>query len=202
MLINIDKYIDISGYNGDYKITKNGDIYSFKREKIIKLKTSFDKNGYVRVKLCKNGEKSLLVHRLVAETFITDKFNFKSMPYEDKSSIDLKHLEINHKDENKQNNSVENLEWCTHAYNSNYGSRVDRIIPKTISKTRKKVCQYSLDGELIKIWDGVNIASRELNIIQQNITRSCKNEKRTAGGYIWRYLQKGGDIGGKTIINK
>lgn len=183
----MNKCIEINGYNGDYKITKNGDIYSFKRKKIIKLKTSLDRNGYVRVKLSNNGRKSLLVHRLVAETFITDKLNFKSMPYEDRNDIDLKYLEVNHKDEDKQNNSVDNLEWCTHAYNSNYGTRVERIIPKTISKTRKKVCQYSLDGRLIKIWDGINIASRELNIIQQNITRSCKNEKRTAGGYKWKY---------------
>ena len=109
---------DIKGYEGLYQISNYGEVkslekkagFSTRKEKI--LKQHLDKDGYVKVYLCKNNKvKFLSVHRLIAEAFIPNPNNFP---------------QINHKDENKQNNKIENLEWCTCKYNINYGTRTKR----------------------------------------------------------------------------
>lgn len=85
-----------------------------RKEKICK--GYLDKDGYYRAYLCKNGKiKTIGVHRLVALMFIPNEFNYK---------------QINHKDENKQNNNVNNLEWCDCKYNINYGTRTERAFAK------------------------------------------------------------------------
>ena len=101
---------DIPGYEGLYGITKDGKIYNLKYKRF--LKAASDKDGYLRINLSKNGQKvSYRVHRLVALTYIPNPNNYPI---------------INHKDENKQNNNVSNLEWCTHKYNTNYGTAIQR----------------------------------------------------------------------------
>lgn len=186
-----DKYKPIPIVN-DYYTSNNGEIISIKQlnkypnGKI--LKHTIDRLGYARVTLrVDNNDKHVLVHRLVAETFIPDKSNFKSMSDENRNNINLDLLEVNHKDENKLNNNVDNLEWCTHKYNSNYGTRTKRIIPQTIDKTRTPVDQYDDNWCLIKEWYSTSEAARSLNIIQQNITRCCQGKRCHAGGYRWKY---------------
>lgn len=101
----------------DYLITDSGKVYSLKSKKW--LKTVLSGSGYQRVWLYNdNGGIRKAVHRLVAEAFIP---NPHKLP------------EINHIDEDKNNNSVENLEWCTHRYNSTYGTAIERML-----KTRKE----------------------------------------------------------------
>lgn len=195
-----DKYKPIPNCVG-YYITDDGVVLSIKQlnrypnGKILSHTT--DRLGYARVKMrINNCDKDMLVHRLVAETFIPDKSTFKSMPDEDRSLIDLDLLEVNHKDENKLNNDVNNLEWCTHKYNSNYGTRTERIIPQTIDKTRTPVDQYDDDWNLIKEWYSMNEAARTLNIVQQNITRCCQGKRYHVGGYRWKYHNEDGRRGG------
>ena len=102
-----EQWKDIPGFEGHYQASTLGNIRSIKKEPII-LKGDYQKNGYRRVYLWVGGEKkNCLVHRLVAETFIENPNRYS---------------DINHKDEDKSNNSVENLEWCSHVYNMNYGS--------------------------------------------------------------------------------
>ena len=169
----------IPDYGNMYLVSNYGDIKSLKNghEKILSQMTSRD--GYKTVYLTKFGKsKTKLVSRLVAQAFIP---NPNNLP------------EVNHKDEDKSNNKIDNLEWCTHKYNSNYGTRTARIIPKTIDKTRKPVDQYNDDGVLIKEWYSTNEAARTLGIIQQNITKCCQGKRYHAGGYVWKYHNKGGD---------
>ena len=118
---------NINGYEGLYQISNNGRVKSlpklagksWRKEKI--LKTYLDKDGYVKVILCKeNKTKFLSVHRLIAEAFIPNPNEFP---------------QINHKDENKQNNSLENLEWCTCKYNINYGTRTERAMKRFKNET-------------------------------------------------------------------
>ena len=198
----VDDWEFIRNYEDTYKVSKTGLVKAIDRinyrgyhlkEHIMKYAT--DRNGYQRVYLTKYAKtKSKLVHVLVAETFIPDKSNFKSLPDEDRSKIDFNKLEVNHIDENKANNNVENLEWCTHKYNSSYGTRTSRIIPKTIEKTRTPVDQYDLDGNLIKEWYSMNEASRTLNLIQQNISKCCHGKRNTVGGFKWKFhVEKEGD---------
>ena len=147
---------DIKGYEGLYQVSNLGRVKSLKRivftkygkrltiyEKILKAKVH--KFGYLEVNLNSNGiAKTLKVHRIVAEAFLPNLNNYP---------------EINHKDENKQNNHIINLEWCTSSYNANYGTR---NIRSALAKS-KKIVQYSLDGNLIKEHQSLTDAGRYIN---------------------------------------
>ena len=129
---------DIKNYEGLYQVSNLGRIKSLDR--IVYQKNSFgniqkniykgkilslfeDKDGYLRVNLKKDKKmKQYGVHVLVANTFLNIN-KFKYMEYEDLSKIDINRLQINHKNENKKDNCIDNLEFCTVAYNTNYGSR-------------------------------------------------------------------------------
>lgn len=112
---------DIAGYEGLYQVSNKGNIYSVEREDSRgnkcggrTLKTTHNSKGYLKLDLSKNGiKKTRTVHRLVAQAFIPNQNNY---------------LEINHKDENKTNNNVENLEWCTSKYNNNHGTAIKRRV--------------------------------------------------------------------------
>lgn len=138
---------------------------------------SSNNNGYKTVQLHSLGKvKFALIHRLVADAFIP---NPNSLP------------EVNHKDECKHNNSVDNLEWCTHYYNGNYGTSGKRISQKlTNGKQSKAVRQYALNGDFIKEFPSVSEAGRVLNISTSSITRCCNGQKKYSqcGGYQWRYV--------------
>ena len=110
----------IDGFT-DYKISDTGIVYSLKRNKEIK---QYEKKQYLGVYLYNNnGKKFRLVHRLVANAFIP---NPENKP------------QINHKDENSKNNNVNNLEWCTAKYNSNYGTHKDKIRKRMLENNHFK----------------------------------------------------------------
>lgn len=133
---NIEIWKDIPGYEGLYQASNLGRIKSVdryvkwnnryhKEYKQLKkgkiLKPAIDNYGCLIVGLSKNNKlKSKRVHQLVVETFKPDRNNFKIMDDEIRENINLKKLHINHIDENKLNNNIDNLEWCTHKYNQNW----------------------------------------------------------------------------------
>ena len=125
---------DIEGYEGLYQVSNYGNVRSLNYAKAGKVKELKQGNwrGYKNVDLWKNGKgKSFKVHRLVAQAFIEN-------PNE--------YLCVNHKDENKQNNHVSNLEWCTHKYNSNYGTGRERVA-KTLTGRKLSEEQKQKIGE-------------------------------------------------------
>lgn len=164
----------INEYDG-YEISNLGKIRSFKKDKNnFILKQRITKGGYLRITLYKNGmAKKYLVHRLVAQTFIP---NPENKP------------QINHLDGNKQNNKVDNLEWCTNSENQKHAYKTGLEKPRCPHP--KQVNQYDLEGNFIKQWDTIKNASRNLNIKDSNISRACKNKSKTAGGYIWKYVNE------------
>lgn len=189
-------WIPIKNYEELYAVSNLGKVKSIEKyivdnkglrfQKQRLLKNSNDNLGYKRVSLCKNGKvKSFLVHRLVAEAFL-DKNNFKSMPEEDRTKINLIKLEVNHKDENPNNCKAYNLEYCTHLYNNNYGNR--KI--KTRNNLKKEINQYSKDGNFIKRYEAIIDVEKELKISNSNVSKCCKGKRKTAGGYIWRYANE------------
>lgn len=118
-MTEIEEWRPIVGYEGLYEVSNLGRVRSFKwgREEIRKLHIT--KKGYLEVGLCKEGKQKMFkVHRLVAQAFIP---NPEGLPV------------INHRDENPKNNKVDNLEWCTYKYNSNYGTCKERIVQTMIS---------------------------------------------------------------------
>ena len=173
---------DIKGYESFYQVSNLGNIKSLPRQFMRSngklqtfeskiLKPLVHKNGYCKVELAYKGlHKRYYVHRLVAEAFIP---NSDNLP------------EINHKDENPSNNCVNNLEWCTHKYNSNYGTRPKRIG----GKHSKKVIMYDKNNNIIRIFNSVAEASKLTGIHAGSISECCngKQYRHSAGGYIWRY---------------
>lgn len=124
MNININDFRETQ-YEG-YLVNADGDVISMKHKEPILL-SPFLRHGYERVTLWENGKKfNVSVHRLVAMAFIDNPNGYD---------------EVNHKDENKTNNNVDNLEWCSHIYNMNYGTRNKRIVEtrKRNNKLRKAV---------------------------------------------------------------
>lgn len=152
---------DIKGYEGLYAITSCGKVWSYRSQKFLKPRN--DKDGYLLVNLSNNGQrKTFKVHRLVADAYIPNK--------EEKETV-------NHKDENKQNNCVNNLEWLTRTENNLYGTRIER--------TKKKVYCIELDKE----YNSITEAAREFNLSMGNLSSCLKGRQKTFGGYHWRYAE-------------
>lgn len=189
-----EEWRDVVGYEGKYQVSSYGrvksliDEYGHYREKI--MKQCFNKFGYLRVGIRKDGkQKNCPVHRLVAIAFIPNPNpnNFKC---------------VNHKDECKTNNCVDNLEWCDHKYNNIYGTRLERIDYKAIAakidykaiseKQRnrqdqsKKVYQYTKDYKLVNVWESTKEAGRN-GYTQSSISACCRGELKSHRGYIFSY---------------
>ena len=161
-----ETYKEINNYN-TYLISNLGNVKNKYTGKLLKL--MINKDGYYKVNLYKNKKmNTMLVHRLVAEAFINNKEQYPM---------------INHKDENKLNNNVENLEWCNAKYNSNYGTAIDRRKVKLY----RKVIQKNKNGEIIKLWNSIKEAGESLKINVHNISYCCSGKLPSAGGYVWNY---------------
>ena len=177
----IEQWKDIEGYEGRYQVSnlgrvkslpilkRNGNGYYWTKEKIRRLKINED--GYQAITLVENSKfKTYTIHRLVATAFIENPNNYS---------------EVNHIDEIKTNNRVDNLEWCTHAYNLEYGSRKEI----TRQKTMKPVLQFDRENNFIKKWISMTEAANQLNIAQGCISNCCHHKRKTAGNYIWKLAQ-------------
>lgn len=156
----------ITGCEGRYAITRDGRVWSYKSGKI--LKGSINCKGYLQVRIrdCNGDFISKTIHRLVAEAFIPNPDNLP---------------EVNHKDENKLNNCVENLEWCDRTYNMNYGTVKQKL--SEFSPHSKKVRCIETDI----IYRSVRHAAAEVGINYSSISRCCRGEQKTAGKCHWEF---------------
>lgn len=187
-----------------YQVSNYGRVKSITRTRLLFngvpcvqvgriLKARLVKNDtYISYCLSFDGKrKREYAHTLVARCFIP-KNNFKYLETEDVSNIDYNSLEINHKDENGLNNMVDNLEWCTHTYNVNYGTRTKRVI----NATSKKIEQYDLNGNFIKEWNSLADASNYYGISRGTLCSCLKGDIKSSNGFQWKYK------GSKEKINK
>ena len=177
----------VVGYEGLYEVSNFGRVRSLDRwvkgrngsVRLCKgriLKPFTTKNGYLKVSLCKNGKvKTFKVHRLVVEAFL-------EIPEELKHLKGTRYLQVNHKDENKQNNNVENLEFCDAKYNTNYGTRNER----DAKKKSKPVLQYDLEGNFIREWVSTREAGRN-GFNQSAVAACCRGELKKYKDFIWKY---------------
>lgn len=171
----------VKGYEKYYAVSNKGRIRSldrvilFKdgktrkfRGQILTLRTT-NNSGYITVGLHDAGkQKTLLVHRIVAEAFIENSNGY---------------TEVNHIDQNKFNNEVSNLEWCTHKENVNHGDEIER----GAIKQRRKFRQLDLDGNLIKIWNGFKKMQRETGFQRKSVYDCCTGKRDSYKGFKWEY---------------
>lgn len=167
----------------NYQISNLGKVYSKKRNKLLAI-TKNDR-GYCYVQLWKSGKGYLFrLHRLVAQAFIPNPNNYP---------------EINHKDGNKENNCINNLEWCDRLYNITEAYKNGLIPPPKANRTSFKIgnkpknCikvnQYDLQGNLINTYFSISEASRNTSYSVMSIARYCKGTRKCKE-YVWKYVDK------------
>ena len=173
----------ITQSNDNYLISNYGRVKSLERklndgrvwqERIMKPKLS---SGYPAVSLrVDNTYVTERVHRLVGFAFLD---GYK------------KGYVINHKDGNKLNNHVSNLEWCTQKHNMQHARSTGlNNAPQRMHEANcKKTVQLDSENNIIKIYDSAKDAAIAVNCPIQNITRVCRKERNSARGYRWMYLE-------------
>lgn len=175
-----EDWIDICGYERLYQVSNFGRVKSLRRikpngqevkERI--LKSLDNTHGYQYVSLSKNGVlHKEYIHRLVAKHFLDNPMGYKC---------------VNHKDENKSNNNVNNLEWCTVEYNNNYGTAKRRGMETYINHgNNRSVCMYSLDGKLIRTFTRAYDV-RLIGFNRRGVYNNCLNRTKTYKGYVFRF---------------
>ena len=169
---------DVKGYEGYYQVSNKGNVYSVERKDSRgnkcggrTLKPRYDKRGYFKVGLYKNGKmQNKLIHRLVTEAFIP---NPENLP------------EVNHRDEVKTNNELSNLEWCDKSYNASYGTRIERIR----QKQSKKVKAVNVEtGEALTFSSVKEAVSK--GYIHSSVSEACRGiycGGNLYHGYRWSY---------------
>ena len=181
---------DIKGYEGLYQISNCGRLKSFKKISSGYIMSNKNQNGwYFTVALLKNNTRvTARIHRMVAEAFI---LNPDNKP------------EINHKDLNKQNNHVDNLEWVTRKENVSHAIKLCPGMLKGMNNYNKLVrpkpiLQYTLTGKLLASYINGFEASVATGVCQRNILQVANKEeykpgftRKQAGGYVWKFKIEG-----------
>lgn len=185
---NNEIWKDIEGYFGRYQISNFGRVKSLERFKKGKndslasvkekiLKPQINHRGYYQVELCKNSKvRFYSVHRLVWLAF---------------NGQIPEGLQVNHINEIKTDNRLENLNLMTPKENTNWGTAIERAAKKRINgKKSKPVLQYDLQDNFIKEYPSIRQAERETGFNQGHISECCNGKRKTAHGFKWRYKAK------------
>lgn len=184
--MNNEIWKPIKGYEGVYEVSNRGNVKTLRKNKVMSQQIG-KKNGYCYVGLFKNGKtKKLLVHRIVAMAFIDNPMGKRT---------------VNHKDGNKRNNAVENLEWATYSENHRHAFKIGLKVAsdnqrKAISKIGKRTCDTNRprravvmmdENNVIKTFRSAHEASRFVGGNPSAIVACCKGKLRTSKGYRWKY---------------
>lgn len=171
--MNEEVWKDVEDYEGYYTVSNLGNVYSIKTRRVLKY--SLNTQGYPTISLSKEGvKKSFTIHNIVANTFLLKEVNS---------------LQVNHKDENKLNNEVTNLEFITPKENANYGSRNLRVIQNRTGKYKpKKVLKLDLNMQALQNFESIADAARELGVKNSAIRRVCEGERNKVHNFIYKYI--------------
>lgn len=168
---------DVSDYEGLYQVSNLGRVKSFRKWKRARcpdeyiLNSSVNNSGYHVVTLYNGKSKrKFLVHRLVAQAFVENPFSFQN---------------VNHKDEDKNNNTAYNLEWCTVQYNNCYGTAKFRAMLTVGTPVEQRLSS----GELLATYRTSTIAEKITGISKKEIMACVRGKLHSAGGFIWKSVQ-------------
>lgn len=167
----MEQWKPVAGYEGYYEVSNAGVVRRIVNARNNRVRAGhimvpfLDRYGYLAYGLrgSSGSKKSHAAHRIVAEAFIP---NALSLP------------QINHINEDKHDNRVENLEWCTAHYNKHHNDAPARRM--------KKIAQFDMHGDFMRYWDGAIQAGQELSIFRQSIAQCCNGKLRHSGGFKWR----------------
>ena len=190
MLSDEEIWRDIKGYEGLYEVSNLGQIKSLDRYKYTKgrygimktkikgrlLKPCLNHDGYEEIVLSKDGKSKMYrLHRIVAETFINN-FDNKN--------------QVNHKNGNKLDNKVQNLEWCNCKDNIHHALKNNLMKPAKGKEhyMAKEVGKYNENNQLIEKYDTIVQAGKLNKISDTNIIHCLKGRTKKAGGYKWKYM--------------
>ena len=210
-------FVDIKNFEGYYKVSNLGRVYSIKTNKFLKLKRR--NNNYLIAQLSKDGKQyPIFAHRLVAMMFCERPEHLKDIPFED--------LDVDHINTVRDDNRAENLRWCTRSENNlnpitrqrqvdshkgenhnNWGKHLSDTTKEKIGEahrgekctfwgkfgkhsiTSKPVIQYSISGEFIRCWDSAADAHRQGVANYSKISMCCNGKRPSAGGYRWKFKE-------------
>ena len=179
---NSEEWKDVIGYEKYYQISNIGRLRSknmivhYKNVQYNKkgriIKSAISKNGYYSASL---KGKTYLIHRIVALAFINNVDGYKY---------------VNHKNEIKIDNRVENLEWCTMEYNNRYGTKIDRIRTKQLNNkyTSKKVIQLK-NGNIVNTFLSTRDAARVGKFNSSHVSECCNGKRKTCNGFVFKYVE-------------
>ena len=161
----VETFVEIEGFE-NYEVSNLGKVRNIKSGRI--LKPFPNRDGYLGHSLCENNKrKHLYLHRIIATAFIDNPG---------------KKPQVNHIDENKLNNDLSNLEWCTERENVIHGTRTKRAA----EKLSRKVIQLDLNDNVLNEFESMRQAERETGVLVGNISSCCNGKTKSAGGYKWR----------------
>ena len=164
-MIEVETFVEIEGFE-KYEVSNLGRVRNIKSGRI--LKPFPNRGGYLRHKLYGyDKKKNLPLHRIIATAFID---NPDEKPC------------VNHIDENKLNNDLSNLEWCTVRENAIHGTRTKRAAEKHF----KKVIQLDLNDNVLNEFESMRQAERETGIDATSISACCSGKRKSAGRFKWR----------------
>ena len=164
-MIEVETFVKIEGFE-NYEVSNLGKVRNIKSGKV--LKPQLNRNGYLMHLLYENNkQKHLYLHRIIAIAFID---NPEEKPC------------VNHIDENKLNNDLSNLEWCTVKENNIHGTRTKRVAEKCF----KKVIQLDLNDNVLNEFESMTQAEQETGASVSHISSCCNGKSKSAGGFKWR----------------
>ena len=161
----VETFVKIDGFE-KYEVSNLGRVRNMKTGKILKPK--LHRNGYLMHQFYENNKRKFLyLHRVLATAFID---NPEGKP------------QVNHIDENKLNNDLSNLEWCTVRENLVHGTRIKRIAEKNF----KKVIQLDLNDNVLNTFESIKQAAQETGVFATSISACCNGRIKSSGGFKWR----------------
>lgn len=164
-MTEVETFVKIEAFE-NYEVSNLGKVRNMKTGKI--LKPFLHRDGYLGLYLYENNKrKYLLLHRIIATAFID---NPEEKP------------QVNHIDENKTNNDLNNLEWCTARENAIHGTRIKRFSEKCF----KKVIQLDLNDNVLNEFESIKQAGQETGVFATSISACCNGKRKSAGGFKWR----------------
>lgn len=161
---------DVVGFEGLYKVTSCGKIWSCRRNRFMRFFGGPDQYQMIGLTDADGKQHFDYIHRIVAKAYVPNPNNYP---------------EVNHKDEHKDHNWASNLEWCTRIYNMNYGTRTERAFAEGKQYDKQIRAVYCV--ELGTRYPSTAEAARKLKLYQPNISLCCNGKLKTTGGYHFRF---------------